>query len=122
MKPVLNITIRQRWLDAIVRGEKREEYRDWTNAQVERLFSRLLVGEDPPPFLVAVYRAGYRMDSPACAERILRVELRGAREAVHPEWGERRGLAHFAVRLGDVLFSGPYASVKAWLETATPPC
>jgi hypothetical protein len=122
MKPAINLTIRRRWLDAVVRGEKREEYRDWTNVQVERLFSRLFFGEDPPPFLVAVYRAGYRMDSPACAVRILRVELRGARECPHPEWGERRGLAHFAVVLGDVLASGPYSAVKAALDSDHPPC
>ena len=115
MKPALNLTIKRCWLVMIATGKKREEYRDWRNAQVSRFYSRCF-RHGFPQHGVAVFRAGYRMDSPAVAVELTGMTLRGAaRKALHPEWGEPRKPAHFVLSLGKVLKIGDYITVKAWL-------
>ena len=114
MKPILNLTIRRKWLDMIEHGAKREEYRDARCRQVERLYLRAW-RDGLPPGAALVLRAGYRMDSPALAVEVVGLMLRG--EAPHPEWGEpRRHGAHYVLKLGAVLARGDYAAVKAWME------
>lgn len=110
MKPILNLTIRRKWLDMIASGEKREEYRAVTNAQVGRLYTRACSEELPPAYILL--RAGYRMDSWTIAVRLVGMTIRGAREIKHPDWGEARGVARYVLKLGEVFEIGDYASVK----------
>ena len=114
MKPILNLTIRRKWLDMIASGEKREEYRAVTNAQVSNVWRRRLNGW--PDDAVAVLRAGYTMRSPAVVVELAGMTIRGAREVQHPEWGEERGVARFVIKLGRVLYVGEYANARAWME------
>ena len=114
MKPILNLTIRRKWLDMIASGEKREEYRRANNAQVANVWHRWFNGL--PDDTVAVLRAGYTMRSPAVVVEVAGMALRGARVVRHPEWGEERGVARFVLELGRVLYVGEYADVRAWME------
>ena len=114
MKPVLNLTIRRKWLDMIASGEKREEYRRTDNAQVVRAWSRWL--NSWPDDAVAVLRAGYTMRAPAVVVEVVAMTIRGARDAARPDWGEERGVARFVLKLGRVLRAGEYADVRAWME------
>lgn len=50
------------------------------------------------------------------ADRIYGAADRGAREVLHPAWGEERGVARFVLKLGRVLHVGEYADVRAWME------
>ena len=110
MTPILNLTIRRKWLDMIASGEKREEYRYIDNAQVGRLYERACSEELPPAYILL--RAGYRMDSWAIAVQLVGMTIRGAKEIKHPEWGEMRGVARYVLKLGKVFEIGDYASVK----------
>lgn len=115
MTPILNLTIRRKWLDMIASGGKREEYRRADNRQVARAYARA-ARHGVPLDAVAVLRAGYTMRSPAVVVEVVGMTIRGAREVQHPEWGEERGVARFVIRLGRVLRGGAYADVRAWME------
>ena len=69
----VTLTIRQRWLDAIMSGEKREEYRD-IKPYYDRIFARRL----GMPMTVR-FRAGYRPDSPII-ETVVRPRIGGGRQ------------------------------------------
>lgn len=114
MKPILNLTIRRKWLDMIASGEKREEFRRADNAQVARAWSRWL--NSWPDDAVAVLRAGYTMRSAALVVELVGMTIRGAQDVRHPKWGEERGVARFVLALGRVLRAGDYADVRAWME------
>ncbi len=115
MKIMLNLPIKRQWLDMIERGEKREEYREFSNTQAVGAYNiamRSPHGEWSLSDPVAIYRAGYRMDSRAVAVKIDGFEIRsGARR---PEWGEiaNANLIHIVIALGAVVARGTYADVK----------
>ena len=117
MKTKLNLTIKQKWFDMIARGEKKEEYRDCENRQVQRAYlaacnNRWWEEEKP----VIVFRNGYTMKSRALVAEIKGYDLRGRCGVRHPEWGEpscRR--LHIVVMLGTILYKGSYAEVKRWV-------
>ena len=115
MTPILNLTIRRKWLDMIASGEKREEYRRTDNHQVARALARAM-RRCLPANAVAVLRAGYTMRSLAVVVEVAGMTLRGAREVLHPEWGEERGAARFVIELGRVLYAGEYGQARAWME------
>lgn len=124
--PVFNLTIRRHWLDLILSGEKREEYRDdfcpacrrWDALGVPELVAHNH-GRGAPS--IGVYRAGYRLDSYSCAvlvEFVRRPDYRRALLApTHPEWGEPSG-PHWTIGLGDVVRAGAYSDVRKFLEAA----
>ena len=114
MNVLLNLTISRRWFDMIASGEKREEYRSADNRQVKRAylwaFNNCYWSELRT---VAVFRNGYRMDSPALAVRMFGMTIRSGAQAEHPEWGEPTGRgAHFVIMFDRVIAQGTYAEVK----------
>lgn len=112
MKPLLNLPIRGHWLRMIVAGEKREEYRDLGNAQVRRFWIETFPRAWPAAG-VAVFRAGYRPDSPAAAVELRGLTIRGG-APYHPEWGEQCEW-HFVLHLGGIVDVGGYSAVRACL-------
>lgn len=115
MKPILNLTITRKWLEMIASGEKREEYRFPWHRQVARVWREAGRHDGLPPRSVAVFRAGYRMNSPALAVELVGVTVRGVEFPPRREWGEWCA-ARFVLMLGDVLARGDYAAVRAWME------
>lgn len=133
VRPELNLTIKREWLDMIIFGTKREEYRAADNPQCLRLW-RECESVHPAHFplrpIVAILRAGYRMDSRAAAVLISYIARREGvknqtygREFVRytrdlvEEWGEPREELHFALGIQRVLHVGYYSSVRAWVAT-----
>lgn len=124
MKHILNLTIKRKWLEMIVAGEKREEYRA-PNCPQLRKCGVILRSYCSRNECRAVYRAGYRMDSPAALVEIVSIDsplvtprctvsnedLRFITEPRHPEWGEPP-TPHWTIFLGPVLCHGTYAEVK----------
>lgn len=111
----LNLTLERRWFDMIARGEKKEEYRDCENRQVQRAYLAALNNpawgwcRDP----VVIFRNGYTMKSRALCVDITGYDLRGKDDVKHPEWGEpRRRRLHLVVELGDIRARDSYAEVK----------
>lgn len=113
MNIILNLTIKRKWFDMIVSGDKREEYRDLGNKQVSKAFaiSRCDYKADG----VMVLRNGYNMDSRALAVRVLLIEKFMTSLPYHIEWGEPN-CPHYSIVLGDIIHRGTYAEVKDWLE------
>lgn len=108
----------------IVRGEKREEYRACTNAQVARRWRDWFNNGLPAAPRVAIFRAGYCRSSPAIAVEVHTIGLRGqeCRYRRH-DWGEPRGReAYFAIALGRVLASGSYRDVKGKIDAMPENC
>ena len=109
----LNLPIARKWFDMIASGKKREEYRDVDNAQCCRLFNK--AGRNRcilPDGIAAIFRNGYRPDSPALVVTIEGLTMRGRGEIKHPEWGETK-TPHFVIKLGVVVSSGTYAEIKS---------
>ena len=134
IKPELNLTIKRKWLDMIILGTKREEYRAEDNPQCLRLWRECeSAGHFPLRPIVAVLRAGYTMDSRAAAVLVCYVSRReGIGGRTYPRGvngfslhnfiadttrGEPIEAAHLALGIPCVLRAGPYAAVKAWLGT-----
>lgn len=123
MKPTINLTIKGKWFNMIAWGDKREEYRDCENKQVQHEYLAATNGgaEYFRTPHVAVFRNGYTMESRAMAVEVVGYDLRGRGSVRHIEWGEptcRR--LHLVVKLGRVLQVSRYAALKEWLENQTP--
>lgn len=128
MKTILNLTIKRRWLDMIVAGVKREEYRAPNCPQLRRcgIFVQSSCARND---CRAVYRAGYRMDSPAALVEVTGVaaplvashgvfaieDPRFLTDPRHPEWGEPP-TPHWTIFLGAGLCHGTYAEVEKRIE------
>ena len=121
MKPIANLTIKRKWLDMIVSGEKREEYRVPNTRGSQYWCYRLAQWQTS-----IVFRAGYNMDSPAAVVEVTEIvpplgdcsgvfALEGISEPEHPEWGEFC-LPHWTIKLGKVLKSGTYRECKEFLK------
>lgn len=114
MKPVLNLTIKKRWLDMIASGEKREEYRDIYTRGSQRWQRRIRDAILKDEFATAIFRAGYRMNSPAVLVRIddaFPNPVRVPPSRPHPEWGEPLA-PHWVIEIGEVIERGPYELVR----------
>ena len=131
VKPELNLTIKREWLDAILYRGKREEYRSADNRQCLRLWRECestSVRHFPLRPIVAIFRAGYSMDSRAAAVLVNYIAQReGFRSrwcdgAIHlkppcEHWGEPREEPHFALGLQRVLTVGSYSFIRDWVAT-----
>lgn len=128
-RPDLNLTITREWLDAILFRGKLQEYRGFSNRQVSRLADEChMLGRFPNRSVVAVFRAGYSMDSRAIAVRVENLSICDSRGEIgvserffgcasvvrdrHDDWGEPPEGAFYALHLGRVLCSGLYSDVK----------
>ena len=99
----------------IASEKKREEYRDATNRQCARLYNEAVWrnGGVLPDGLAAIFRNGYRMDSPALAVRLVGISIRSGDMAAHPEWGEpKSNRSHFVLKLGKIISVGSYNDIK----------
>ena len=118
MRVELNLPIERKWFDMIVRGEKKEEYRDCEHRQVQRFYlwaSNCNWWSEYDP--VVMFRNGYTMQSRALVARITGGDLRGRYDVKHPEWGEPRcRRLHLVVQLGEILYKGTYAQVKEYIK------
>lgn len=112
MKPILNLTIRRKWLDMIARGEKREEYRAINTRGSQNWQRRIHDAFLADDFATAIFRAGYRLDSPAVLVEIADAVSAPARSEFHPEWGEPLYAPHWVIYISQVLDRGPYEYIR----------
>lgn len=109
----LNLPIAKKWFDMITSGKKCEEYRDATNRQCARLYNEAgRNGGVLPDGLAAIFRNGYRPDSPALIVAIEGLTVRGRGEIKHPQWGEPES-PRFVIKLGVVVSDGSYSEIKS---------
>jgi len=91
MNKTLHLTIKKKWFDMILSGEKTEEYRD-----IKPYYNLRLIGRD---YDIVVFRNGYARDAPS-----LTIELKTTRFGTgNPEWGAEEGKTYFVLSLGKII-------------------
>ncbi|MFC2467828.1 MAG: ASCH domain-containing protein [Capnocytophaga endodontalis] len=91
MNKTLHLTIKKKWFDMILSGEKTEEYRD-----IKPYYNLRLIGRE---YDTVVFRNGYARDAPS-----LTIELKTIRFGIgKPEWGAEEGKTYFVLLLGKII-------------------
>lgn len=103
---MLTLPIKQKWLDMIASGDKKEEYRDFTDYYDTRFTNTPKFWEDGRLQFYVRLRAGYRSDSPS-----LVIQCWLDVDEGKPEWGADPGKEYFVlhitgVYMNDVLCNG----------------
>lgn len=99
---ILRLVLKRRWFDMIESGEKRQEYRLFTDYWKRRIWNwegrcriKCLF------YKVVEFRLGYAADSPRMAFIALWIFYRMRGRYAHPGWGEPLGEDHFVIDLGE---------------------
>lgn len=98
---MLTLPIKKEWLDMILSGEKKEEYRAITRYWTKRFQSIILLDAHGLPVRqsrVIKLRAGYRKDSPAAKVRVTISKGFG-----NPAWGAIPGVTYWKLRIEEVI-------------------
>ena len=114
MNTTLHLNLKRKWFDMILRGEKKEEYRDVTDYWRKRLtnYERSLSNKLPfvwklPPggsafkaFKSITFSNGYAKDRPQ-----FEIEFKGGRVGKgREEWGaDEKGKYYFVLELGEIM-------------------
>ncbi len=101
MKP-LKLTLKKKWYDMILSGEKTEEYRDIKMYWASRLmggfpstFGINMVNPDFKNFSYVQFTNGYRADSRTMLREVYSISIGEGR----PEWGAEVGKKYFIIKL-----------------------
>lgn len=93
----LNLTLKKKWFDMILSGEKKEEYREikpyWWN-RLEYPFSDMKIKYDAVKF-----RNGYSKDAPTIIIECVGVKRGNAK----PEWSDNWQGKVFVIELGNII-------------------
>lgn len=89
---ILHLTLKRRWFDMILSGEKTEEYREIKDYWTRRLASKL-----PIPDRVR-FRNGYRPDSRVIVCELKSIDVGHGR----PEWGAPEEVC-YVLKLGSIV-------------------
>lgn len=104
----LHLTLKKKWFDMILKGEKREEYREIKMYWAERLMTGFpqtygvieRLNPDFKDFMEIEFRNGYAKDAP-----IMTVECRGIKFGyTKPEWCDDGEKEVFVIELGRIIF------------------
>lgn len=95
---VLSLVLKGQWYDMIDKGGKREEYRANTRHWRVRIENFQKKFETGRPLVVAFQNA---YQKPSMWFYVNGISLRVGGFCRHPEWGEPKEEAHFAISLGE---------------------
>ena len=97
---ILRLTLKKKWFDMILSGEKKEEYREIKPYWVNRLDNVEALGEIFIRWFDAVeFRNGYQKDAP-----MIRIECKGITKGkAKPEWSDNWQGDVFKISLGEIL-------------------
>ena len=112
MKKILHLTLKKKWFDMELSGEKPEEYREIKDYWIDRLVTNAPSGKDfffmnpfeaPKPVFESfdIVRAtnGYGADKPSFDREFKGIEIRTG----NSEWGATPGKKYFVIKLGEIL-------------------
>ena len=86
----LKLVLKKKWYDMIESGEKKEEYRDFSEYWKSRLLK---------PYDAVTFYLGYAKERPSMTYRLICIGYGEGR----PEWGAEPGKKYFIIRLGERL-------------------
>ena len=87
----LHLTLKKKWFDMILSGEKTEEYRD-----IKPYYNLRLIGRE---YDSVVFRNGYASNAPQFT-----IELKNITPSTgKPEWGAEEGKVYFVLSLGKII-------------------
>ena len=93
----LKLVLKKKWFDMIASGEKKEEYRDFSEYWQSRLLEK---GRwDVRPFDAVTFFLGYTKNRPSITFRLILIGYGEGR----PEWGAEPGKKYFIIYLGKRL-------------------
>lgn len=116
----LHLTLKKRWFDMILRGEKKEEYREIKKYWAIRLCGtsqyngndKGLLPDDKStywngfypinfrPYSEVVFKNGYGKNSPSCTVELKSIEIGMTKS----EWCDEGEIKAFVLKLGNVIF------------------
>lgn len=97
---MLTLSIKKKWFDMILSGEKKEEYRDITPYYNKRFMNALMRANPAKPVPIKVrFRNGYRKDSPSF-DAIVKVYRN--REG-NLKWGAEPGKKYFVLKIVGIV-------------------
>ena len=106
---VLRLTLKKKWFDMILSGEKKEEYREMKDYWTNRLMSkRSKINEDFKSFDLVCFKNGYQKDAPEIWVECKGITIGTAR----PEWSDNWQCLVFVIDLGKIL-SKPVSLFKS---------
>lgn len=85
---VLHLTIKKKWFDMILSGDKTEEYREIKPYWQSRLFNE--------KYTHVMFHNGYKSDSPKALFELEKISIGEGRFA----WGAQKGVEVFILALG----------------------
>ena len=94
---ILHLTLKRKWFEMILRGEKPEEYREIKWHWIQRLTFDMIKHKS---FDIVRFRNGYDKDAPTFDIEFRGIEIREG----NPEWGAAPSMKYFVIRLGKLIF------------------
>lgn len=99
--PTLKLTLKKKWFDMILSGEKKEEYREikpyWEKRLYHPLYPEVLQFAN---YDYVEFKNGYGSDVPTIVVELLEIDLGYGVE----QWGAIGEKEYFILRLGDVVY------------------
>ena len=92
----LHLTLKKKWFDMILSGEKKEEYRETKPYWIKRIKFDLW---NKKPFHIIKFTSGYAKNAPTFEIECLGIEIGKAK----PEWSDNWQGDVFIIKLGNVL-------------------
>lgn len=93
----LHLTLKKKWFDMILSGEKKEEYREikdyWDNRLKDEFHTSF------KHFDTITFKNGYAKNAPELTIKLLHISV----DYGLKEWGADRGVKYFVLLLGEII-------------------
>jgi len=102
---ILHLTLKKKWFDMILSGEKKEEYREikpyWGKIFSAHWCKAEKVKCNPPfkDYDIVEFKNGYQKNSPKVKVKFLGIEIGNAK----PEWSDNWEGTVFVIKLGELI-------------------
>ena len=113
---ILHLTLKKKWFDMILSGEKKEEYRDYGEYWLKRLSDFFETDTPATPIFkqydVVRFRHGYASKAPT-----IEIECLNVGEGVcKPEWSDNAQGTHIVIKLGSILSTSNLTATELNIE------
>lgn len=102
---ILHLTLKKKWFDMILSGEKKEEYREPKQYWITRLYVDGLLFFPPKQFDIIRFKNGYQNDAPEMDVEFISTEHKSKWCKYNKDWGAEEGKDYIVINLGKVISS-----------------